>query len=393
MNSLLPSSFSFGTKNNNPTNLSDSESHLSNQSNCRSLNNTSSSSVSSKMNNKSSNHHLTHIHHTHNSIKKLKRRISDDDQSILNTQNSNRQILKSKLKNHHNHHNHTHHTHHAHNNRQSSSIMNLKRQKDLNNIKGTNLSTERIIETLDKSELQLLIKNLINENPELNSKILNLSPKITIKNSIDILNNKLNLILNNLPYKVNPISDYSFLRVKSFINDFFQTLSYYTLNFLPPVENDLIIPLKFLIEFLLNILHKLPNFEAIEFKYYYKLTIEKFNTIFFDVLSNYISENRNNILNLINENYLNQILTINELNNNNFIAIYDFLKGEIDQFNSNQFQQLQQQQQQQENLIIQENSNNSHDLKNSNDSNKLQGIEALLNLSAVNNSQLHGNVI
>ncbi|OWB64782.1 hypothetical protein B5S30_g102 [[Candida] boidinii] len=377
MNSLLPSSFTFGTKQKDPTSLSDAESHLSNQANCRSLNNTS--SVSSKLNIKSSNNHSIHTHHTHNNnIKKLKRRISEDDQSIAKTQNSNRQILKTKLKYHHNNHtHHTHHTHHAHN-RHSSSIMNLKRQKDLNNIKGSNLSTERIIETLDKSELQLLIKNLIIENPELNSKILNLSPKITIKNSIEILNNKLNLILNNLPYKVDPISDYAFLRVKSFINDFFQTLSDYTLNFLPPVENDLIIPLKFLIEFLLNILHKLPNFEAIEFKYYYKLTIKKFNTIFFDVLSNYISENRNNIFNLLNENYLDQILTINELNNNNFIAIYDFLKAEIDQFNSNQYQQLQQQQQQ-ENLIIQENSNNS------NDSNKLQGIEALLNLSAVNN--------
>ncbi|KAG0688945.1 Tethering factor for nuclear proteasome sts1, partial [Pichia californica] len=164
----------------------------------------------------------------------------------------------------------------------------IKKQKNPSQIFGQKLPLNRIIETLNKEKLQNLINNLILENPELTSKILETSPKIEPEDALKELKRKIDLILINLPYKVESTSDYSFLRVKPLVNEFFQSLSDYSLNFIPPIENDLTISIKFLTKFLIEIFYKLPQFQAVEFKYFYNITVEKFNLIFNDNLIQFL---------------------------------------------------------------------------------------------------------
>jgi protein Cut8 len=247
----------------------------------------------------------------------------------------------------------------------------VKKQKNPNQLFGQKLSLSRIIETLDKEKLQDLINNLITESPELTTKLIDASPVITPEDSLNELKRKLDLILMNIPYKVESTSDYSFLRVKPLVNEFFQALSDYSLNFIPPIENNLIIPISFLKNFLLEIFHKLPQFNAVEFKYFYSLTIEKFNLIFSTTIVQFLNEKKQNLLLIINENWIDDFKKINQLNNNNFIKIQNFLQNEIDNYyNSGS-------------VIL---NNDSLDNKTNITENKLTGLDGLLNFAYQNNT-------
>lgn len=247
----------------------------------------------------------------------------------------------------------------------------IKRKRNINNlIIGQKLPINRIIETLNKEKLQLLINKLINEKPEINNLILNLSPVIEPNDALNQLNEKLEIILKNLPYKVEINSDYSFLRVKYFVNDFFQSLSEYSLNYLPPIENNLIISINFLKKFLIEIFHKLPNFNTVEFKYFYNLTIDKFNLILENSINQFLTEKKQNLLLIINENWLDEFKLINKLNNNNFIKIENLIENEINDYNNSS------------SIIL----NDNQPVNLVQKENKLQGLDSLLNFAYQTNT-------
>ncbi|GMM43598.1 Sts1 protein [Pichia kluyveri] len=247
----------------------------------------------------------------------------------------------------------------------------IKRKRDINNlIIGQKLPINRIIETLNKEKLQLLINKLINEKPEINNLILNLSPVIEPNDALNQLNEKLEIILKNLPYKVEINSDYSFLRVKYFVNDFFQSLSEFSLNYLPPIENNLIISINFLKKFLIEIFHKLPNFNTVEFKYFYNLTIDKFNLILENSINQFLTEKKQNLLLIINENWLDEFKLINKLNNNNFIKIENLIENEINDYNNSS------------SIIL----NDNQPVNLVQKENKLQGLDSLLNFAYQTNT-------
>ncbi|VEU19910.1 DEKNAAC100727 [Brettanomyces naardenensis] len=260
----------------------------------------------------------------------------------------------------------------------SSSYLRLKKQKNPE-VFGQKLSLNRILETLDREGLQQLIMNIVSEHPQLSTEVTNLSPKVTLKDAVSVLRSKLQLIIDNIPYKVDPTSDYSFLRVKGYVLDLFQTLSDYTLNYLPPVENDLTISIQFLGEFLTQVFHKLPKFQAVEFRYYYKLTVDKFNSIFLDTISRFVNERKQNILLVINENWLEKFDEINELNDNHFAAASEYLKQEIEAYKSS-------------GSVILDTSHADDGEESGDSKNRLEGIDGLLNFSSDNNP-LNGSVL
>ncbi|KAG7810804.1 hypothetical protein KL921_002432 [Ogataea angusta] len=236
---------------------------------------------------------------------------------------------------------------------------------------GQKLSVSRIIETLDQESLQNLISNLVSEHPEVAPTLLKISPQVTIEDSLMVLEQKLERVLQNMPYRVDASSDYSFLRVKSHVEDFFQTLSDYTLNFLPPIESDLTIPLMFLMKFLAKCFPRLPKFHAVEYRYYHSLTVDKFNTILDDILVQFLSEKKHNIILAINQDWLSDFRKISELNDNKFSSVYERLKQEIDQY---------------------ENPDAASGQPSPGNSGRLTGLANLLNFST-DNSPLHGNTV
>ncbi|QPG76441.1 hypothetical protein FOA43_003830 [Brettanomyces nanus] len=287
-----------------------------------------------------------------------KRRFSSDAESFIHSLSEpNKSTLRARLANPH---------------------LRLKKQRNPE-VFGQKLSLPRVLETLDKEGLQQLIMNIISEHPQLTSEVSDLSPKVTLNDALSVMKNKLQLIIDNIPYKVDPASDYSFLRVKSYVIDFFQALSDYTLNYLAPVENDVTVSIQFLIEFLTNVFQKLPDFQAIEFRYYYKLTVDKFNTIFLDSISQFVNEKKQNILLVLNENWLQKLDTANRLNHNNFAPAANYLAKEIQTYENSGSVIL--------NTSHVENTATQglHSSESTDSSTRLQGLNGLLNFSSDNN--------
>lgn len=244
-----------------------------------------------------------------------------------------------------------------------SKPIRMKRARQPFEMHGIKLPLNRIVETLDKPQLQQLIMDLVNEYPQITNTVIEKSPIVTVDEAIQVLLHKLdNEIMRNLPYKMDPCSDYSFLRVKSFVVDFFQLLSDYTLNYLPPIENDLTIPLGFIKKFLMDVLPRIPKFNAMEFRYFHNVTIEKFNHILENCITQFINEKKQNILLIINENWLKSFKEIDEINGNAFTNIITLLDDEINQYYSS-------------GTVILSSSTPE-------ESSKLQGIESLLNFTS-----------
>lgn len=254
---------------------------------------------------------------------------------------------------------------------------------------GQRLSLDRILETLDRNGLCQLIENIVTEHPEISQEVANLSPEVTPEAALSVLKTKLNSITSNMPYKVPPSSDYSFLRVKAHVVDFFQALSDYTLSYMLPVETDSMKAIHFLLEILTDIFCKLPPFQAIEFKYYHQLTIDKFNSILMDTISQFINERKQNILLIMNEDLLEKFGKVNELNENQFMPAYMLLKKEIELYKNSGSLILDGARTEDSKEIF--GWNELHQGENEGGS-KLKGLNSLLNFS-VDNSPLNGSAL
>lgn len=255
---------------------------------------------------------------------------------------------------------------------ESSGRSHLKRRNQMQDeIFGEKLSVSRILETLSKEKLENLVRKIILEKPEITEIVERESPCISIDDALIELRRKLELIISNLPYKVDVKSDYAYLRVKNNVIEFFQALSDYSLNFLPPVNSEYEVSIKFLIKFLKEIFIELPKFDAIEFNYYYNLTIEKFNLIFLHSMKSFLYERKQNIIVVKEENWIEEMKIINGYFDYKFEKIEEFLRYEIENnYNLNS--------------IVLKNEVNSNNL-NSNEI-KLTGLDNLINFAYQTNA-------
>lgn len=151
-------------------------------------------------------------------------------------------------------------------------------------IMGQKLPINRLVEALDHTSLQKLLENLIQEHPEISNTIDKISPKPTLTNSIELIKQKFNNIMHHLPYKCDTESDYSYLRIKPYLNEFLNCLSDFILNFLPPVETNVFNSLKFLDE-VTDLIHTLPNFSNSEFQYTRLMAYEQISNTWLIVLN------------------------------------------------------------------------------------------------------------
>lgn len=152
-------------------------------------------------------------------------------------------------------------------------------------ISGQKLPMNRLIEALDHAALQKLLETLMNEHPEISHTIDRISPKPTLMDSIELIKQKFNNILQHMPYKCDMESDYSYLRIKPHLNEFLNCLSDFILNFLPPVEMNTLNSLKFLDE-VTDLIHTLPNFSNSEFQYTKLMAYEQISNTWLIVLNN-----------------------------------------------------------------------------------------------------------
>ncbi|KAG2736465.1 hypothetical protein G9P44_000555 [Scheffersomyces stipitis] len=217
-------------------------------------------------------------------------------------------------------------------------------------ILGQTLPISRLIEVLDHKPLQNLLLDLVNMHPEIGNTINKLSPKPTVHNSINLLKEKFDDILSHLPYKCDVESDYSYLRVKPYLTEFLNCLSDFILNFLPPIEVNIVHSLTFL-DLITFMIHELPNFTNSEFQYTRMMAYEQIGNTWLIVLSQKIqgdiegetsstqsppedsaTENSIKLVKVVQHlGLVEKLSKHNELGHGKFKLALDLIKSEIDQ--------------------------------------------------------------
>ncbi|RCK64067.1 Tethering factor for nuclear proteasome STS1 [Candida viswanathii] len=205
---------------------------------------------------------------------------------------------------------------------------------------GQPLPLPRLIESLDKANLQKLVQDLITIHPELQTTMTKIAPKPTIQDSLDLLHDKFNMIISHLPYKCDVESDYSYLRIKPHLQEFLSCVSDFILNYLPPLESNMIHSLHFLEEVTKMIIHNLPNFTNQEFQYTRSTALEQIANCWLIVLSQAENNPANEkedvstevLVKVIQElEILEKLHKHNEVSLNKFQKVIDYCNDKLEQ--------------------------------------------------------------
>lgn len=201
-------------------------------------------------------------------------------------------------------------------------------------ILGQQLPVTRLIEVLDHKNLQNLVLQLLKVHPEIESTITSIE-RPSLHDSVKLLQEKFNEITNNLPYKYDIESDYSYLRVKPYIIEFLNCTSDFILNFVPPIEDNIFNSLNFL-TYITEILQKLPKFTSSEFSYILSTAYEQIANTWLLCLT--IKEENNNIESLTNlikiVETMDLVSKLNQFNQNSegkFQHVLQYLQSQLDQ--------------------------------------------------------------
>lgn len=222
-------------------------------------------------------------------------------------------------------------------------------------IRGERLPINRLIETLNRHSVNNLLADLVKIHPEIVKTIHDIQPKVEVQDAMTIIQSKFDAISENLPYKGDIENDYSYLRIKPFLNEFLNCLSDYILNYLPPIETNFLNSLTFL-DFVTNMIIKLPHFTNNEYKYIKTKCYEQVSNTWIIILNNLVEDTASNeedheneseeddidpevlfnLMKIINDLGLKQKLQMyNELSENKFERVMNYIDHKCDLFNQN----------------------------------------------------------
>lgn len=150
-------------------------------------------------------------------------------------------------------------------------------------IVGQSLPVHRIIETLDHKALQELLQHAVANNPVVAQTVAKLAPKPSPKDALALMRAKCAAVADNVPYKVDAGSDYSYTRVKPYLTEFLATLSDFILDMLPPIEVEMVAACTML-DAITDMIHGLPDFANAEFQYTRAVAYEQLASLWVMVL-------------------------------------------------------------------------------------------------------------
>ncbi len=211
------------------------------------------------------------------------------------------------------------------------SPTNNKKQRTSNTIQGRPLPMSRLLNSLDKQTLASLLENICSTHPDISKQISALVPTPSVSSSLFILKQYVETIYANFPFKVDQHSDYAYIKVKPYLDDFYQALSDFTLNFLPPNESNPNITLAFL-DGAVDALHKLPNWDEPALNCHKSLAYEELSNTMCLIIPDLVIKSGPMIL--ITGDWENKLQRHDELSGNKFENVLQLIKLES-QFNVN----------------------------------------------------------
>ncbi|TPX14419.1 uncharacterized protein E0L32_005383 [Thyridium curvatum] len=127
-------------------------------------------------------------------------------------------------------------------------------------VTGRPLSLPRLLETLDTSQLRIVLQTICERHPDLGQEIVNGAPRPTVASALHVLEDYQEKLRAAVPYGQSS-SDYTYYRVKQPLIALVDAISDFTPQYLPPTETQTSTSLQYL-DGATKIIHILPDWDS-----------------------------------------------------------------------------------------------------------------------------------
>lgn len=211
----------------------------------------------------------------------------------------------------------------------SNSRMVKRKRAKLQELPSRPLPVSRLVETLDRHQLENLMVTLCQSHPALATEVSRMAgPTVTVASAHELLKSKLEAIFLGLPYKGDQQNDYAFHRVKPLVDDFLSALGDFMAHFLPPNESQIYNSLAFL-EGATTYLHRLPTWSR-EGNNLAKFRMFKELESAWVLVFGEIMRQSNGMLSLAYESWVQKVRHLNEITDNRLEQVINYLENSSD---------------------------------------------------------------
>ncbi|SPN97492.1 related to Double Strand Break repair protein mus-11 [Cephalotrichum gorgonifer] len=129
-----------------------------------------------------------------------------------------------------------------------------------NDVVGKPLSLNRLLETLDATQLRMVLEKICEHHPAIGQEVANGAPRPTVTSALDVLSDYQAKLKAAIPYG-NPSTEYAYYRVRQPLIALLEALSEFTPQYLPPTETQTSASLQFL-DGATKVIHALPDWDS-----------------------------------------------------------------------------------------------------------------------------------
>lgn len=133
-------------------------------------------------------------------------------------------------------------------------------------LSGRPLPLPRLLETLDTTQLRMVLQTICELHPDLGQEVVNGAPRPTVGAALQVLEEYQQKLRASFPFG-HSSSDYTYFRVKQPLAALVDAISDFTPQYLPPTEQQTNISLQYL-DGATKIIHALPDWESHQYRHH-----------------------------------------------------------------------------------------------------------------------------
>lgn len=135
-----------------------------------------------------------------------------------------------------------------------------------NDVVGKPLNLNRLLETLDATQLRMVLQKICEHHPAIGQEVSNGAPRPTVASALAVLGDYEERLKAAIPYG-NSSTEYTYYRVKQPLVALLDALSEFTPQYLPPIESQASASLQFL-DGATKIIHALPDWHSQSYRHH-----------------------------------------------------------------------------------------------------------------------------
>ncbi|KAK3942330.1 Cut8-domain-containing protein [Diplogelasinospora grovesii] len=142
----------------------------------------------------------------------------------------------------------------------------VKKVRAGNDLTGHPLSLPRLLETLDKTQLQTILQTICERHQDIRQEVVNGAPRPSVASALQVLSEYQERLRAAFPFG-HSSNDYTYFRVKQPLAALVEAISDFTPQYLPPVEQQTNVSLQYL-DGATKVIHELPDWEGQQYRHH-----------------------------------------------------------------------------------------------------------------------------